>query len=354
MKLQTARIGAIMLVSALTVSTGVLVAQAVTTDTVVTDSAVNVTTSVSATATSGSGTGEAVQGTSGTTALFHTIFSKGQKSDEIATLQEILRSDTTIYPEGIVTGYFGSLTEAALKRLQARYGIAQTGILDDGTRQILYPSHVELAVVSPNGGEEWAKGSMQNILWKTKTDPVILNNRQVIPELTASGATTGGEQPRVNAPGTIPNLVHPFYRKASIILQRDSDPSFRYHIGTVDLYQSHYRWHIPGRLHNGTDYRIAIIAGNQVPCLWNRERDQSIGADQRTDLKYNVCPLLAPASVVMDTSDMPFAITGQDDIPPPLDKSVIVELRRRINAMEETLKILSAHLTEMAKLLQRL
>jgi len=48
----------------------------------------------------------------------------GQKDEEVRYLQIFLKSQgPEIYPEGLVTGYFKSLTEAALKRFQIKYGI---------------------------------------------------------------------------------------------------------------------------------------------------------------------------------------------------------------------------------------
>jgi len=48
----------------------------------------------------------------------------GQKDEEVKYLQIFLKSQgPEIYPEGLVTGYFKSLTEAALKRFQIKYGI---------------------------------------------------------------------------------------------------------------------------------------------------------------------------------------------------------------------------------------
>lgn len=48
----------------------------------------------------------------------------GQKDEEVRYLQIFLKSQgPEIYPEGLVTGYFKSLTEKALKRFQIKYGI---------------------------------------------------------------------------------------------------------------------------------------------------------------------------------------------------------------------------------------
>lgn len=48
---------------------------------------------------------------------------KGVKDPEVSDLQTVLKSDSSVYPEGLVTGYFGPLTEAAVKRFQIKYGI---------------------------------------------------------------------------------------------------------------------------------------------------------------------------------------------------------------------------------------
>ena len=53
--------------------------------------------------------------------------SRGDQGDEVTALQQFLAGDSTIYPQGLVTGYYGSLTVAAVMRFQARYGISQTG-----------------------------------------------------------------------------------------------------------------------------------------------------------------------------------------------------------------------------------
>ena len=54
---------------------------------------------------------------------------EGMTDDDIARVQELLASDPELYPEGYVTGYFGSLTSAALERFQARYDLEVTGLL---------------------------------------------------------------------------------------------------------------------------------------------------------------------------------------------------------------------------------
>lgn len=58
---------------------------------------------------------------------------KGMNDQEVKTLQEILATDPEIYPERYATGYFGVLTEKALKKLQKKAGLTETGEVDDRT-----------------------------------------------------------------------------------------------------------------------------------------------------------------------------------------------------------------------------
>ncbi len=52
---------------------------------------------------------------------------KGESGDEVRKLQEFLSQFTDIYPEGLITGYYGALTESAIKKLQEKHGIETVG-----------------------------------------------------------------------------------------------------------------------------------------------------------------------------------------------------------------------------------
>lgn len=51
----------------------------------------------------------------------------GMSSADVTNLQQALKTDSSIYPEGKVTGYFGALTLKAVKAFQEKYGIASEG-----------------------------------------------------------------------------------------------------------------------------------------------------------------------------------------------------------------------------------
>jgi peptidoglycan hydrolase-like protein with peptidoglycan-binding domain len=59
---------------------------------------------------------------------------EGATGDDVKQLQEYLGLDSEIYPEGLITGFYGPLTSAAVKRFQERHGIDAIGIMGPLTR----------------------------------------------------------------------------------------------------------------------------------------------------------------------------------------------------------------------------
>lgn len=59
---------------------------------------------------------------------------RGSRDPEVRRLQEFLSAMPDIYPEGLATGYFGLLTEAAVKRFQKKFNIDAAGITGPKTR----------------------------------------------------------------------------------------------------------------------------------------------------------------------------------------------------------------------------
>lgn len=51
----------------------------------------------------------------------------GMTGSDVSTLQTFLAADPSIYPQGLVTGYFGFLTKSAVSNFQVRNGIAAVG-----------------------------------------------------------------------------------------------------------------------------------------------------------------------------------------------------------------------------------
>lgn len=52
---------------------------------------------------------------------------EGSTGEQVTKLQQLLASDPELYPERVVSGYYGRLTAMAVKRFQRKYGISQVG-----------------------------------------------------------------------------------------------------------------------------------------------------------------------------------------------------------------------------------
>ena len=51
----------------------------------------------------------------------------GSSGPDVKLLQKLLSKDSSIYPEGYSTGYFGILTQKAVQKFQEKQGIASVG-----------------------------------------------------------------------------------------------------------------------------------------------------------------------------------------------------------------------------------
>jgi len=59
--------------------------------------------------------------------------SRGMSGDDVRDLQELLAQDPDIYPASLITGFFGRLTEEAVRKFQKKHGIEQVGIFGPKT-----------------------------------------------------------------------------------------------------------------------------------------------------------------------------------------------------------------------------
>lgn len=63
-------------------------------------------------------------------AAITTTLDIGDSGSEVTELQTYLATNASIYPSGLVTGYFGPLTQAAVARFQTAQGIVSSGTPD--------------------------------------------------------------------------------------------------------------------------------------------------------------------------------------------------------------------------------
>ena len=82
-------------------------------------------------------------------ACFTKTLKFGMSDSEVTALQTSLKGDATVYPEGLVTGYFGSLTQKAVKAFQTKYGIDPVGQVGPITRAKLNSLYCVAASPTP-------------------------------------------------------------------------------------------------------------------------------------------------------------------------------------------------------------
>lgn len=249
-------------------------------------------------------------------------WARGMRSEEVKALQSILKTDAEIYPEGYVTGYFGPLTEKAIKRLQKRYGILETGVIDEPTVKIIFP-RIHIDVVSPNGGEIWDRNEIQTIEWKA------------LPPVT-------GEEIKEEK-YFWPRASIDLFRRITITPERRADEEevpppivksvFVRHIATVNPFDQVYSWKITRDIKNGTDYVIRISVGRKIiPIILEKEI-------MEPEEIWPIPP--KPTWIYWDESDGTFEITGI--IPPtpvPNLEEVIAILEKMVLELQKAISLL--------------
>jgi collagen type VII alpha len=68
------------------------------------------------------------------TTVFTKLLKVGTTDSEVTRLQDYLRQFPELYPEGQITGFFGTFTKNAVKRFQIREGLKPLGIVGPATR----------------------------------------------------------------------------------------------------------------------------------------------------------------------------------------------------------------------------
>ncbi len=71
---------------------------------------------------------------SGSCATLSQNLSVGSTGEDVSRLQTFLSKDKAVYPEGLVTGYYGDATRAAVEKWQESHGISTVGVVGPQTR----------------------------------------------------------------------------------------------------------------------------------------------------------------------------------------------------------------------------
>ena len=130
----------------------------------------------------------------------------GMSGSDVSALQTFLASDPVIYPEGLVTGYFGSLTQAAVARYQTKKGLPSVGrvgpltlaaignLADDGRKvgtDRMAPTISNVSVNTDNSSIsfEWNTSEPSAAIVYYDTSPLALREADAMTGIGISGAT---------------------------------------------------------------------------------------------------------------------------------------------------------------------
>ncbi len=96
----------------------------------------------------------------------------GSRGNDVTELQQFLATNSSIYPEGIVSGYFGPLTQAAVTQFQVAYDIPQAGRVGPMTQSkmnSIMSSGFGLDTNAPTMSNAWMQANRTNatISWST-------------------------------------------------------------------------------------------------------------------------------------------------------------------------------------------
>lgn len=253
----------------------------------------------------------------------------GQRSEEVKKIQEILKTDPDIYPEGYVTGYFGPLTRRAIERLQKRCKLPETGIIDSETEKCIYPIGYKIKVISPNGGEVWDRNETHTITWEVISPPDLPQKTPPILPIWPMGSIDLFR--RITCKSSIGTTCKPSVEQSIFVR----------HLSTVNLFERAWTYKITGDVPNGSDYVIRISTGGGILPIWIQERGAAPGAaiPLKSSEIWGIEPLpVSRIPITWDESDGTFEITGKiiPTICPNLGEviaileKIITELQRAI------------------------
>lgn len=95
----------------------------------------------------------------------------GMSGSDISAMQSYFAEDPTIYPQGLVTGYFGFLTKSAVANFQSANGLPSVGRVGPATLPIL-----NAKMSSGNsGGTSGSAPSISNVTINASSDRAVIS-----------------------------------------------------------------------------------------------------------------------------------------------------------------------------------
>ncbi len=128
----------------------------------------------------------------------------GMSGSDVSDLQTFLAADPSIYPQGLVTGYFGSLTRSAVMNFQARNGISTVGRVGPQTLAVINAQmntgprvgtdrlvpvirNLSLGTSASTATFSWNTDTNTSALVYYSTSPMVLTEGSAVSGITVSG-----------------------------------------------------------------------------------------------------------------------------------------------------------------------
>lgn len=147
----------------------------------------------------------------------------GMSGSDVSSLQTFLATDATLYPQGLVTGYFGFLTKSAVSNFQTRNGIPAVGrvgpqtipVINQQMNSTVYgmTSGAEAPIISPvsisvnrnSATVNWSTNELAKGVVYYSTSPLTTYERENSVDISGSSIMTDANLRNTQSVG-IPNL----------------------------------------------------------------------------------------------------------------------------------------------------
>jgi peptidoglycan hydrolase-like protein with peptidoglycan-binding domain len=100
----------------------------------------------------------------------------GMSGSDVTALQAFLAADSRIYPEGTISGYFGTLTQYAVQRFQSRHGLVTSGTPDTTGYGLVGPGTRNLIANVCRGGTNPVPSSPSGPAGNCVAGDILINN----------------------------------------------------------------------------------------------------------------------------------------------------------------------------------
>ncbi|MDO8572186.1 MAG: peptidoglycan-binding protein [bacterium] len=145
----------------------------------------------------------------------------GMSGNDVRVIQEILAKDPTLYPEGLITGYFGSATFRAVQRFQRKNDLDPVGTVGPKTLAklngiIVMKQNVAL-ITQPVASEGTYPPASSSTQITTSVDPIPMNPTVVVGVASTTNTLNETTQSSVELPSDTTTLSTPTSEQQTLL-----------------------------------------------------------------------------------------------------------------------------------------